>query len=253
MSSLRSWFFGIVAVIVIGLGQGRAKADTVEFVSWGRFTNPGTATPGTGITVNNSTGTSTVSVGDLSLNFTGVHSTLDITDAGNGIVGDGILGLLGVNFGQFSLPDKQATPPHELWGRLNGTQFTLFVTQLQPSPFPYEDTASLRAQLKGTFVVTRDATTQLNFLDVTFQSPNFFQIPEGRGYPPAIKYTLPEKIRVSLLDNNPATPAPQAASVIGSVESIPAPLPPVALAGAGLMALAGAVRTWSGRGRNGRK
>jgi hypothetical protein len=241
MSFRRLGFSAAVAVMVVVLGQGTAKADTVEFVSWGQFSHPGTGMPGSGIGVHNSTGTSSVSVGDLSFNFTGVHSTLDITDAGNGVVGDGILGLLGVSFGQFSLPNQQSTP-HELWGRLNGTQFTLFVTQLQPNPFPYEDTGSLRAQVKGTFVVTRDSTTQLNFLDVSFQSPSFFQIPDGRGYPPAIKYTLPEKIRVSLLDNNPGTSAPQGVSVVGGIESVPAPLPPVALAGAGLMALAGVAR-----------
>ena len=241
MFSTRVWFGAAVAAIVVVLGQGTATADTVEFVSWGQFSHPGTGTPGTGVSVHNSTATSSVSVGDLSLNFTGVHSVIDITDAGNGVLGDGILGLLGVSFGQFSLPDLQSRPD-ELWGRLNGTQFTLFVQQLQPSPFPYEDTGSLRAQVKGTFVVTRDSTTQLNYLDVSFQSPNSFQIPEGRGYPPAIKYTLPEKMRVSLLDNNPSTPAPQGVSVVGGVESVPAPLPPVALAGVGLMAVVGVVR-----------
>jgi len=229
----------LTAVVLIG-GAG-VKADTVKFVSWGEFAHPNASIPGGGMSVSNSHGTSSISVGDLSLLFTGVNASVDITDAGNGVMHDNILGAPVVNFGLFSLPNMAARPQLD-WGRLNGTQFLLFVTQIEPNPFPSIDTGSLQAQVKGTFVVTRDSTTQLNYLEVMFQDPNYFQIPEGRGYPPAIKYILPEKIRVTQLDNNPGTSAPQGAAMIGSIESVPAPLPPVALAGVGLFGLAGLLR-----------
>jgi hypothetical protein len=240
--SLDRKFFACLMVTVVCITHSAAlMADTVKFVSWGEFSHPGVGVPGSGMSVSNSHSTSSVSVGDLSLLFTGVNATLEITDAGNSVLHDNILGLPAVQFGMFSLPNS-AGRPHETWGRLNGTEFTLFVTQIEPNPFPYLDTGSLQAQVKGTFVVTRDSTTQLNYLEVMFQTPNYFQIPEGRGYPPAIKYVLPEKVRVTQLDNSPNTSAPQGAPLVGSVESVPAPLPPTAVAGLALFGIAALVR-----------
>src|SRR5690349_1198166 len=134
----------MVLMAVVLIGGAAAKADTVKFVSWGEFSHPKASIPGGGMSVSNSHGTSSISVGDLSLLFTGVNASVDITDAGNGVMGDYILGAPVVNFGLFSLPSSTTRPKLDE-ARLHGTQFTLFVTQIEPNPFPAIATGSLHA------------------------------------------------------------------------------------------------------------
>ena len=261
---LRGMAAPLVAVAAVGVAGVAGAAPIVEFSTSGSF-SVGTMRPGVSVADNDAAGdmVTPTSEGPLTAGdaWLGVGDDDDDTPINTFLVfhhadiqsfdlagapkrqADG-LSVREVSFGYFTLEstDPNGSLTSEKYRAFDGAQFTLSVTQYQPTT----GTGSWASKLIHGNVwyqegPSADGTTS-SYLAVKFADPLTFSIPnEGGTAAETIKYTIEQTVRLNVPDGQ----LNQHFSVNGNVAGVAAPLPGVAWVGLTLLGGLGGARGWS--------